>query len=210
MSDERGNVRRARPVGESDHALGPESAPATLIEYGDYECPHCRRLHPIIRELMRRTEGLRCVFRHFPLSQVHPHAVRAAEAAEAAAAQGRFWQMHDALFDNDQPLDDERLTRSAKRAGLDMERYAREMAEGVYAARVEEDFKSALYNDGVTGTPTIYLNGSLLSDNKSLEVLLEAVRGAGANLSDDGGAERVGLLARLRKLRIGKSRLHLR
>ncbi|HEY0377927.1 MAG TPA: DsbA family protein [Pyrinomonadaceae bacterium] len=210
MNDEHERVRRTRPVGQSDHVLGPETAPATLIEYGDYECPHCRRLHPIIQELMRRAEGLRCVYRHFPLSAIHPHAVRAAEAAEAGAAQGRFWQMHDALFDNDQPLDDERLARSAKRAGLDMERYAQEMAEGVYAARVEEDFKSALYGDGVTGTPTVYLNGSLLSDNKSFEVLLEAVRGAGATLSDDGGAERPGLLGRLRKLRIGKTRLHLR
>jgi protein-disulfide isomerase len=206
MSDESGNVRRARPVGESDHVLGPESAPATLIEYGDYECPHCRRLHPIIRELMRRTEGLRCVYRHFPLSKVHPHAVKAAEAAEAAAAQGRFWQMHDALFDNDQPLDDGRLARSARRGGLDMERYTKEMAEGVYAARVEEDFESALYSDGVTGTPTVYLNGALLSDIRSLDAPIEAVTAAGANVLPD-SVERAGLLGRLRKLRAGKTHL---
>src|SRR5215213_3849424 len=209
MTDEHGNVRAARPVGESDHVLGPESAPATLIEYGDYECPHCRQLHPIIRELMRRTEGLRSVYRHFPLTKVHPHAARAAEAAEAAAAQGRFWQMHDALFDNDQPLDDERLARSARRAGLEMERYEREMSEDVYAARVEEDFKSALYSEGVTGTPTVYLNGSPLNDTRSLDSLLEAVEGAGASLLHD-GAGRPGLLGRLRKFRAGKTRLRLR
>ncbi len=205
MKDEHENVR---PVGVADHVLGPESAPATLIEYGDYECPHCRQLHPIVRELMRRAEGLRCVYRHFPLTKIHPHAVRAAEAAEAAGAQGRFWQMHDALFDNDQPLDDERLARSARRAGLDMERFTREMAEGVYAARVEEEFKSALYSDRVTGTPTVYLNGALLSNVKSLDALLEAVTAAGANVLPDGG-ERAGLLGRLRKFRAGKTRLHL-
>ncbi len=209
MSDEHGSVRTARPVGEADHVLGPESAPATLIEYGDYECPHCRQLHPIIQQLMKRAEGLRCVYRHFPLTKVHPHAARAAEASEAAAAQGRFWQMHNALFDNDQPLDDERLARSARRAGLDMARYEREMAEGVYAARVEEDFKSALYNEGVTGTPTVYLNGSLLSNTRSLESLLEAVEGAGATLLHDGG-ERAGLLGRLRKFRAGKTSPRLR
>lgn len=205
MKDEHENVR---PVGVADHVLGPESAHATLIEYGDYECPHCRQLHPIIQELLRRTDGLRCVYRHFPLTKIHPHAVRAAEAAEAAGAQGRFWQMHDALFDNDQPLDDERLARSARRAGLDMERFTREMAEGVYAARIEEEFKSALYGDRVTGTPTVYLNGALLSNVKSLDALLEAVTAAGANVLP-GGGERAGLLGRLRKFRAGKTRLHL-
>ena len=205
MKDERENVR---PVGDGDHALGPASAPATLVEYGDYECPYCRRLHPVIRELMRRTEGLRFVYRHFPITKVHPNAARAAEAAEAAAAQGRFWEMHDALFDEDQPLDDERLARSARRAGLDVGRYTKEMAEGIYGGRVEEAFKSALYGDGVTGTPTVYLNGVLLSDIKSLDALLEAVTAAGAKLLPD-GAERAGLLGRLRKFRAGKTRLHL-
>jgi protein-disulfide isomerase len=209
MEDEHETAGRARPVGEADHVLGPQDAPATLVEYGDYECPYCRRLHPIIREVVRRTEGLRFVFRHFPVTKIHPHAARAAEAAEAAAAQGRFWEMHDALFDEDPPLGDERLARSARRAGLDVERYTREMAEGIYAGRVEEDFKAALYGDGVTGTPTVYLNGALLSDVRSLEALLEAVTGAGAKLLHDGG-ERAGLLGRLRKFRAGKARLHLR
>ena len=203
MKDEHETIR---PVGDGDHTLGPASAPATLIEYGDYECPYCRRLHPIIRELTRRTEGLRFVYRHFPITKVHPHAVRAAEAVEAAATQGRFWEMHDALFEEHQPLEDERLARSARRAGLNMERYTKEMAEGVYAARVEEDFKAALYTDGVTGTPTVYLNGALLSDIKSLEALIEAVTAAGATVLPD-SVERAGLLGRLRKLRAGKTHL---
>ena len=123
MKDESKIVRLARRVDEGDHALGSPSAPATLVEYGDYECPYCRQLHPIIQEIMRRTEGLRFVYRHFPISKLHPHAARAAEGAEAAGAQDRFWEMHDALFEKDRPLDDDELARSARRAGLDMERY---------------------------------------------------------------------------------------
>lgn len=156
MKDEHEIVKLQRPVDESDHVLGSQSAPATLVEYGDYECPYCRQLHPMIKEIMRRAEGLRFVYRHFPLRNVHPCAVKAAEAAEAASAQGRFWEMHDVLFEQDQPLDDERLARSARKAGLEMERYAREIAAGVYSGKVEEDFKAALYEDGVTGTPTLY------------------------------------------------------
>ncbi|HKQ52498.1 MAG TPA: thioredoxin domain-containing protein, partial [Pyrinomonadaceae bacterium] len=180
MKDERELIRLARPVAESDHVVGPQSAPATLVEYGDYECPYCRRLHPMVKEIMSRLEGLRFVFRHFPLRNVHPHAVRAAEAAEAASAQGRFWQMHDALFAQDQPLDDERLARVARTAGLDVARYASEMSAGVYGGKVEEDFKAALYADGVTGTPTFYLNGVRLSNIGSLEALLQTVMEAGA------------------------------
>jgi protein-disulfide isomerase len=116
MKDESEIIRLARPVGDSDHVLGPQqSAPATLIEYGDYECPYCRQLHPIIQEIMRRTEGLRFIYRHFPISKLHPHAMR---AAEAAGEQGCFWQMHDVLFEQDQPLDDERLARCARKAGF--------------------------------------------------------------------------------------------
>jgi protein-disulfide isomerase len=91
--------RLVRPVSDNDHVLGPQSSPATLVEYGDYECPHCRQLHPMILELMKRTEGLRFVYRHFPIVTYHPHAARAAEAAEAAGAQGRFWEMHNLLFE---------------------------------------------------------------------------------------------------------------
>jgi protein-disulfide isomerase len=207
MNDHVEIVKLQRPVDESDHVLGPLSAPATLVEYGDYECPYCRQLHPLIQELMKRTEGLRFVYRHFPIKNIHPHAMRAAEAAEAAGAQGRFWQMHDALFEQDQPLDDERLARLARKAGLDMERYTREMAEGLYALKVDEAFKSALYGDGVTGTPTLYLNGVRLSKIHDFEGLLAAVTEAGATLQAD-LSERANWLSRLRKFRFGMTRLH--
>ncbi len=208
MKDEHEIVKLQRPVDESDHVLGVQSAPATLVEYGDYECPHCRQLHPLVQEMMRRTEGLRFVYRHFPISTVHSFAARAAEAAEAAGAQGRFWEMHEALFEKEQPLDDEHLTRLAKKAGLDIERYEREMADGVYAGKVEEDFKAALFGGGVTGTPTLYLNNVRLSRLQSIEALLEAVTEAGATLLASSN-ERANWLTRLRKFRFGMTRLRL-
>src|ERR1700720_264160 len=95
-------------VTAEDHIQGPEDAPITLVEYGDYECPHCGAAHPIVKEIRRRLgNGLRFAFRHFPLSRIHPHAERAAEAAEAAGAQGKFWQLHDQLFEHQDALDDE-------------------------------------------------------------------------------------------------------
>lgn len=206
MKNESEIVRLSRPVDEGDHVLGPTAAPVTLVEYGDYECPYCRQLHPIIQEIMRRTEGLRFVYRHFPISKLHPHAARAAEAAEAAGAQGRFWEMHDALFEKDKPLDDELLARSARKVGLDMERYEREMGENVYAAKVSEAFTAALYGDGVTGTPTLYLNNVRLSNIQNMEALLQAVTEAGATLQASAN-ERAGWLSRLRNFRPGMTRL---
>ena len=206
MKDESKIVRLARPVDDGDHVLGPPSAQAVLVEYGDYECPYCRQLHPIIQEIMRRTEGLRFVYRHFPISKLHPHAARAAEGAEAAGAQGRFWEMHDALFEKDRPLDDEELARSARKAGLDMERYEREMKEDVYTARVSEAFTAALYAEGVTGTPTLYLNNVRLSNIQNMEALLQAVTEAGATLRADTDS-RANWLDRLRNFRHGMTRL---
>ena len=208
MKDEEKIVHLQRPVDESDHVLGPQSAPATLVEYGDYECPYCRQLHPMIKEMMRRAEGLRFVYRHFPLRNVHPFAVKAAEAAEVAGAQGRFWEMHDALFEKEQSLDDEHLARLARKTGLDIERYTREMADGVHAGKVDEDFKAALFGGGVTGTPTLYLNNVRLSRIQSLEALLEAVTEAGATLLASSN-ERANWLTRLRNFRFGMTRLRL-
>jgi protein-disulfide isomerase len=207
MKNEDEIIRLSRLVDDQDHVLGTQSAPATLVEYGDYECPYCQQLHPIIREMMTRVEKLRFVYRHFPISKLHPHAARAAEGAEAASAQGRFWEMHDLLFEKDQILDDERLARLARKAGLDIERYTREMDEGVYAGRVETDFKAALYGDAVTGTPTLYLNGVRLSNIQSLEVLLAAVTEVGATLKSDAN-EQSNWRSRLRKLRLGMTYLH--
>ncbi|MGA9996146.1 MAG: thioredoxin domain-containing protein [Pyrinomonadaceae bacterium] len=205
MKDEHEIIRLARPVDESDHTLGLKSA-ATLVEYGDYECPYCRELHPLIQEMLKRTEGMRFVYRHFPINNLHPHAARAAEAAEAASSQGRFWEMHDALFEQEQTLDDKRLSRLARKVGLDMERYEREMGKGDYRSKVEEDFKAALYHEGVTGTPTLYLNGLRLSRIHSIDELLSAVIEVGASLKAD-SHEQHSWLHRLRNFRLGMTRL---
>lgn len=208
MKDDGKIVKLTRPVNESDHVLGPPLAHVTLVEYGSYECPYCRQLHPMLQQIMRRAQGLRFVYRHFPISSIHPHAVRAAEAAEAASAQGLFWQMHDELFERDQPLDDERLAHCAKKAGLDMQRYSTEMTAGVYAQKVEESYKSALYGDGVTGTPTLYLNGVRLSNIHSLDDLLTAVTEAGATLGA-GTDQSADWLSRLREFRFKMTHLRL-
>ena len=147
------------PVGDRDHVQGPEDAPVTLVEYGDYECPYCRQVVPIIRDLQERFgDRLRYVFRHFPLTTAHPHAQLAAEAAEAAGAQGKFWEMHDRLFEHQGPLDRAGLVRYAAELGLDTERFERELDEHVHAGRVREDFLSGV-RSGANGTPAFFLNG---------------------------------------------------
>ena len=147
------------PIGERDHVQGAEDAPVTLVEYGDYECPYCRQVVPIIRDLQERFgDRLRYAFRHLPLSTAHPHAQLAAEAAEAASAQGKFWEMHYRLFEYRGPLDRAALIRCAKGLGLDMARFERELDEHVYADRVREDFLSGV-RSGANGTPALYVNG---------------------------------------------------
>src|SRR5689334_21866085 len=129
------------PVNEYDHIDGPGDAPVVLVECGDFECPHCGRAYPLVK----RVQGLlgselELVYRHFPLSQAHPHAARAAEAAEAAGAQGKFWEMHDMLFEHQDALEDDDLANYAEELGLDVERFSRELADEVYASRVRKDF----------------------------------------------------------------------
>ncbi len=147
------------PVGERDRVLGPGDAPVTLVEYGDYECPHCRQVVPIIRQLRAQFgDRLRYVFRNFPLSTRHPNAQLAAEAAEAAAAQGKFWEMHELMFEHQGTLDKRNLVQYAAQLGLDVERFERELTEHVHAGQVREDFLSGV-RSGANGTPTFYLNG---------------------------------------------------
>ena len=139
----------------------------TLVEYGDFECPHCRRAHPIVQGVRRYMgDRLRLVFRHFPLTEAHPHAEHAAEAAESAAAQGRFWEMHDMLFRNQEALEDDDLSMYAARIGIDAQQVARELAAGTHAKRVREDFRSGI-RSGVNGTPTFFINGSRYDGNWS-------------------------------------------
>jgi protein-disulfide isomerase len=168
------------PVSADDHSSGPEDAPVTLVEYGDYECPHCGAAHPVVQEV-RRILGpnLRFVFRHFPLQQIHPHAKRAAEAAEAAGAQGKFWEMHDLLFENQDALEDADLVRYAASLSLDAERFATELSTGVYTPRVRGDFRSGV-RSGVNGTPTFFINGARHEASWDLPTLSAAVQAAAA------------------------------
>ena len=161
----------ALPVGKRDHIQGASSAIVTLVEYGDYQCPFCGDAYPIIKRLQRHFgEQLRFVFRNFPLVRIHAYAQRAAEAAEAAGAQGKFWEMHDYLFEHQDALDAENLVRAAEALGLDSVKFDHDVAEHVYARRVEEDVQSG--NDsGVGGTPTIFINGVRNDDEDSLETL---------------------------------------
>ena len=147
------------PVGADDHVAGPQDAPVTLVEYGDFECPSCGMAYPIVKAIQRRLgPRLRFVFRPFPLTQSHPHAAHAAEVAEAAAAQGKFWEMHDMLFEHQHRLEDGDLVGYAEALGLDAERVARELVEGTYAARVRSSFRHGV-RSGVNGTPTFFVNG---------------------------------------------------
>ena len=170
----------ALPVGERDHVQGPETAPVTLVEYGDFECPYCGEAHQVVKAIQRQLgDQVRFVFRHFPLSTVHPHAEHAAEAAEAASAQGRFWEMHDMLFEHQHALDDRSFLRYADALGLDTDRFAAELTAHIYAPRVREDFVSGVLS-GVNGTPTFFINEVRHDGGYDLPSLLTALRAAGA------------------------------
>ena len=152
-------VRLKNAVNERDHVAGSQSAPVTLVEYGNFECIHCGRIYPVIKEVRKLLgDNLRFVFRHFPNVQTHPHSLRAAEAAESAGAQERFWEMHDQLFTHQQALEDRDLSHYAKRIGLDAERFARDMAENTFLKQIEADYDRSIFDEHVTGTPTLYIN----------------------------------------------------
>ena len=176
MSDD--VARLTSPVGPHDHAQGRTDAPVTLVEYGDYECPHCGRAYPIVKEVQRRLDvTLRFVFRNFPLSEGHPHAEHAAEAAEAAAAQGRFWEMHDTLYENQQQLEDRDLLGYAEALGLDSSQFDRELRGHTFKARVRADFMSGV-RSGVNGTPTFFINGVRFDDSWDVDTLTRALKAA--------------------------------
>ena len=159
MTGKNEGARLSSPVTGRDHAQGPPDAAVTLVEYGDYECPHCGRAYPIVKEIQKRLGSrLRFVFRNFPLKEIHPHAEHAAEAAEAAAVQGKFWEMHDTIFEHQRALDDRHLVEFAVELALDEARLQRELASHMHAARVREDFLSGI-RSGVNGTPTFFING---------------------------------------------------
>ena len=147
------------PVREWDHVRGPDNAPFTLVEYGDYECPDCGRLSKVLRKLQDKLDQrLRLVYRHYPLSGIHKHAEMAAEAAEAAGTQGGFWEMRDLLFENQHALDKHHLIKYAEQLGLDVDRFQRELDVGTHRERVRQNFIAGVQN-GVNGTPGLFLNG---------------------------------------------------
>ncbi|MGQ0714656.1 MAG: DsbA family protein [Gemmatimonadaceae bacterium] len=167
------------PVSSHDHIAGPDEAPVTLVEYGDLECPYCRMAHPIVKAV-RGALGprMRFVFRHFPLKEIHPHAPHAAEAAESAGAQGKFWEMHDIIFENQHALEDSDLIRYAKSLGLDGDRIAQDLAGGTYTKKVRDDFRSGV-RSGVNGTPTFFVNGQRFDGTWADErAFIAALRGA--------------------------------
>jgi protein-disulfide isomerase len=166
------------PVSDRDHVRGPATASVTLVEYGDYECPHCGRAYPIVEELCRRFgDRMRFVFRNFPLTQVHEFAEVAAESAEAAAAQDRFWEMHHMLFTHQDALDTSHLVRYAGKLGLDAIGFARELAAHTFQTRVREDFMSGV-RSGVNGTPTFFINGLRHDGSFDLPSLADAIESA--------------------------------
>ncbi len=168
----------AAVIAPSDHVQGSANAQVTLVEYGDFECPHCGRAYPIVKEIQRRLGAeLRFVFRHFPLREIHPHAESAAEAAEAAGAQGEFWRMHDILFENQSELDEVSLIRYAERTGLDLRRFAFDLQRRTFSHRVQQDYASGVHG-GVQGTPTFFIDGIRHDLSFDLETLLLAIESA--------------------------------
>jgi protein-disulfide isomerase len=151
----------------------------TVVEYGDFECPYCGRAEPVVRELLRDFADVRYVWRHLPLNDVHPRAQLAAEASEAAAAQGAFWEMHDLLFEHQDALEPDDLVGYAEQLGLDVERFANDLRGRVGAARVADDVDSADLS-GVSGTPTFFVNGRRHYGAYDIDTLSAAVRAAGA------------------------------
>jgi protein-disulfide isomerase len=166
------------PVSAVDHTLGPDHAPVTVVEYGDFECPNCKQAAPAVKLLLERfEEQVRFVYRHFPLEDVHPHALLAAEAAECAGAQGQFWRMHDLLFAHQDHLKARDLHRYAEEVGLDMARYTAEMDDHIYLQRVREHIDGGL-RSGVRGTPGFFVNGMIQDTSFGLRSLFNAVEAA--------------------------------
>lgn len=166
------------PVRADDHLLGPENAPVTLVEYGDFECPYCGQAYGVLKELLEEFGAqMRFVFRHFPLSQIHPDAETAALAAEAAGEQGRFWEMHDTLFENQVALEDEDLLQYAQALGLDLAEFDQSVASERHLGRIRKDFMSGV-RSGVNGTPTFFINGERHNGSYEYPVLGKAIREA--------------------------------
>jgi protein-disulfide isomerase len=167
--------RLIEPLGPADHVRGPDHAPVTVVEYGDFECPHCKKAVGAVNLLLARfAEKVRFAFRPFPLEGVHPNAFRAAEAAECAAGQGKFWEMHDLLFEKQDHLKLSQLFDYARTLGLDMARFTAEMDDEIYLQRIRDNQRSGDAS-GVRGTPTFFVNGRVHDVSYGLHSLFDAV-----------------------------------
>ena len=163
------------PVGPDDHVQGPADAPVTLVEYGDYQCPHCGRAYPIVKALQKSFgQQLRFAFRNFPLREIHPYAEAAAETAEFAATHGKFWEMHDLIFENQNSLNEQMLGELAQRLRLDTRELREALESDAFVERVQKDFSSGV-RSGVNGTPTFFINDQRHDGDFELETLREAI-----------------------------------
>jgi protein-disulfide isomerase len=163
------------PLDDADHARGA-SGGRLIVEYGDYECPYSRRAYRMISRVEQRLgDGVRFAFRHFPLTEIHPHAFAAAAAAEAAALQGRFWEMHDALFHHQKALEDDDIRRYAHELGLDVDRFDADRASSPARERVERDVRSGIASGEVRGTPTLFIDGEIYRGPYDPDALVAAV-----------------------------------
>jgi len=166
------------PVRRQDHVRGATNTPLTLVEYGDFECPYCGQAYPIVQAIEEEMGSQLCfVFRHLPLASIHPHAEAAALAAEAAGAQGKFWEMHDILYQNQRTLEDQDLLEFAQSLDLEMTEFQEDMRTAKYLPRVKEDFTSGV-RSGVNGTPTFFINGERHEGSYEYPVLLRALKEA--------------------------------
>jgi protein-disulfide isomerase len=163
------------PVSARDHAEGPANAPLTLVEFGDYQCPYCSAAEPVVKRL-QKTFGkkLRFIFRNFPLTQAHPYALAAAKAAEAAALQEKFWEMHDIIYKNQELLEPDLLAEWANQLGLDLEKFGTAIRQEQVIKRIKEDRKSGIAS-GINGTPTFFINGTRYDGKLDDESLLGAL-----------------------------------
>lgn len=163
------------PVSERDHIQGAAGARLTLVEFGDYQCPYCGAAYPVVKSLQKEFgKELRFVFRNFPLTQMHPYALVAAEAAEAAALQGKFWEMHDLIYENQADLEPDRLPVWAEKAGLDLAKFGDAIRHGEIAKRIKEDRASGIHS-GVNGTPSFFINGNRHDDAPDYDSLSAAL-----------------------------------
>ncbi|MBD2534211.1 DsbA family protein [Nostoc flagelliforme FACHB-838] len=162
------------PISEQDHIQGLVSASVTLVQYGDYQCPTCSETHQLIKAIQQQVNDLCFVFRHFPQPQIHPSAQRAAEAAQAAASQGQFWQMHDILFTHQQALGNGDLVEYANNLGLDIPQFLQDISSQVHIARINQDIESGLHS-GVTAAPALFINGIRYTSHWNIKQLMAAI-----------------------------------